>query len=100
MKNKRFSKFLNYLFLMVFLILVLTFTSLADTAPNGIVGFLTDWGETDYFVGACKGVMLTIEPDLKLVDISHGVTPFDIQEGANTCLLYTSDAADEEDSVD
>lgn len=89
MKNKRVLKFLNYLLLTTLFILVLTFSSLAETAPNGIIGFLTDWGETDYFVGACKGVMLTIEPDLKLVDISHGVTPFNIQEGANT-LLYTA----------
>jgi len=89
MKNKRFPKFLNYLFLTIFLILVLTFASLAETAPNGIIGLLTDWGETDYFVGACKGVMLTIEPDLNLVDITHGVTPFDIQEGANI-LLYAA----------
>jgi len=33
--------------------------------------------------------MLSIEPELKLVDISHGVTPFNIQEGANT-LLYVA----------
>ena len=89
MKNKKVLKFLNCLILAALFILVLTFSSLAETAPNGIIGFLTDWGETDYFVGACKGVMLTVEPDLKLVDISHGVTPFDIQEGANT-LLYAA----------
>jgi hypothetical protein len=89
MKNKRFLKFLNYLFLTTFFILVLAFSSFAEVSLNGIIGFLTDWGETDYFVGACKGVILSIDPDLKLVDISHGVTPFNIQEGANT-LLYAA----------
>ncbi|MEA2020932.1 MAG: S-adenosyl-l-methionine hydroxide adenosyltransferase family protein [Candidatus Caldatribacteriota bacterium] len=89
MKNRRFLNFINCFLLTAFLILVFTFSSFAEVSPNGIIGFLTDWGETDYFVGACKGVMLTIEPELKLVDISHGVTPFNIQEGANT-LLYAA----------
>lgn len=53
------------------------------------VAFLTDWGESDYFVGACKGVMLSINPRINLIDISHGVTPFDIVEGAYT-LLYSA----------
>jgi S-adenosylmethionine hydrolase len=89
MKNKRFLKLLNYLLLTTFFILVLTFSSFAEVSLNGIIGLLTDWGEKDYFVGACKGVILSIDPDLKLVDISHGITPFNIQEGANT-LLYAA----------
>lgn len=89
MKTKKVLKHSSYVFLAVLFISVLAFSAVAETAPNKIIAFLTDWGQTDYFVGACKGVMLTINPELQLVDISHGVTPFDIQEGANT-LLYAA----------
>ena len=43
MKDKKGLKFLNCLILVTLFILVLTFSSLAETAPNGIIGFLTDW---------------------------------------------------------
>ena len=81
----------RFLYLLAIVILISVFAGygFAQTSPNGIIAFLTDWGLTDYFVGACKGVMLSINPNLKLIDISHGVTPFDIEEGAYT-LLYAA----------
>jgi hypothetical protein len=42
----------------------------------------TDFGLTDHFVGTMKGVILGICPSAQIVDISHGVTPFEIAEGA------------------
>jgi S-adenosylmethionine hydrolase len=45
---------------------------------------LTDFGLSDHYVGAMKGVMLGICPDAQLVDISHEITPFAITEGAYT----------------
>lgn len=50
--------------------------------PSGIVTLLTDFGHTDTYVGQMKGVMLAIEPSLRIVDLTHGVAPQDIVEGA------------------
>ena len=46
------------------------------------VSFLSDYGRTDEFVGVCHGVMLDITPDLRIVDITHDVAPFDVRAGA------------------
>jgi S-adenosylmethionine hydrolase len=42
----------------------------------------TDFGLSDHYVGTMKGVILGICPQAQIVDISHGVTPFEIGEGA------------------
>ena len=47
-----------------------------------IVTLTTDFGLVDHFVGVMKGVILGICPRARLVDISHGVTPYEIPEGA------------------
>jgi S-adenosylmethionine hydrolase len=47
-----------------------------------IVALLTDFGQRDPFVGTMKGVMLGINPDLQLIDISHEITPQRIREAA------------------
>ena len=47
-----------------------------------VVALLTDFGTQDGFVGAMKGVILSIAPDTPIVDISHEVEPFNILEGA------------------
>jgi S-adenosyl-L-methionine hydrolase (adenosine-forming) len=49
-----------------------------------IITLTTDFGLSDHFVGAMKGVMLGIAPDAQIVDISHAVQPFDILDGALT----------------
>jgi S-adenosylmethionine hydrolase len=50
--------------------------------PAWIVALLTDFGHRDPFVGMMKGVMLGINPDLQLIDISHDITPQGIREAA------------------
>src|SRR5678809_627371 len=47
-----------------------------------IVTLTTDFGLADHFAGTMKGVILGICPEAQIVDISHGVTPFEIGEGA------------------
>jgi S-adenosyl-L-methionine hydrolase (adenosine-forming) len=47
-----------------------------------IITLLTDFGLRDHFVAAMKGVILGLNPDLTLVDISHLVPPQDIHSGA------------------
>jgi S-adenosylmethionine hydrolase len=47
-----------------------------------VIGLLTDFGLRDHYVGAMKGVILGICPDVVLVDISHEVPPHDVLAGA------------------
>lgn len=49
--------------------------------PPTIV-FMTDFGTVDDSVPICKGVMYSILPDVRIVDLSHQVTPFSILDGA------------------
>ncbi|HJQ21532.1 MAG TPA: SAM-dependent chlorinase/fluorinase [Gemmatimonadaceae bacterium] len=41
--------------------------------------FLTDFGTRDGAVAVCKGVMLGIAPDLRIVDLTHENPPYDIE---------------------
>lgn len=51
-------------------------------AAKPIISITTDFGEDDHFVGAMKGVMLSINPDITLVDINHQVNSYDVFDGA------------------
>jgi len=51
-----------------------------------IVTLLTDFGTADYFVGAMKGALLTVNPRATVVDITHEIPPHDIEAGAFTLL--------------
>jgi S-adenosylmethionine hydrolase len=53
--------------------------------PPTIV-FMTDFGVIDDSVALCKGVMYSIMPDVRIVDLTHQVTPFSILDGAR--FLY------------
>src|SRR5262249_12356598 len=52
--------------------------------PQPILTLTTDFGLSDHYVGAMKGVILGICPKAQIVDISHGIAPFEITEGAYT----------------
>lgn len=56
-----------------------------------VVTLLTDFGTADYFVGAVKGVMLTINPYVSIVDITHEIPPQDVEAGAFTLLTCYRD---------
>ena len=47
-----------------------------------IITLTTDFGEKDYFAGAIKGAIYNELPDVRIVDISHSVSPFNIPEAA------------------
>jgi len=47
-----------------------------------VITLLTDFGDRDYFVASMKGVILGINPQARIVDLSHGVTPHQIDEAA------------------
>lgn len=49
---------------------------------NRIITLLTDFGTKDHYVASMKGTILGINPRSNIVDISHQISPQDIQEGA------------------
>ena len=62
---------------------------------KSIITLLTDFGTQDYFVGAMKGVILSLNPDATIVDITHGIPPQDIQAAAfNLLACYRDFPAD------
>ena len=62
--------------------------SQAARSPAGpsIIVFMTDFGIDNDAVPICKGVMLGIDPDARIVDLTHAVTPYSIFDGAR--FLY------------
>jgi S-adenosyl-L-methionine hydrolase (adenosine-forming) len=49
-----------------------------------IITLTTDYGTNDHLVGVMKGVILSVNPDVNVVDITHGVLAHDILDGALT----------------
>ncbi len=47
-----------------------------------VVTFLTDFGLQDDFVGTCHAVIAGIAPDAKVIDLTHGVPPQAVLQGA------------------
>jgi S-adenosylmethionine hydrolase len=58
---------------------------LRTKTPPTVV-FMTDFGVLDDSVALCKGVMYSIAPELRIVDLTHQVTPYSILDGAR--FLY------------
>lgn len=50
-------------------------------ADQPTVSFLSDYGHADEFVGVCHGVMLRIEPRLRVIDVTHEIPPHDVRAG-------------------
>ena len=46
------------------------------------ITLLTDFGLQDPYAGIMKGVILSMNPDVTITDITHEVAPQDIREGA------------------
>jgi S-adenosylmethionine hydrolase len=55
-------------------------------AVHPTIVFMTDFGTDNDAVPICKGVMLGIDPDVRIIDLTHQVTPYSILEGAR--FLY------------
>src|SRR6202140_4011392 len=65
------------------LLLLILCTELCAAAGNpATIVFMTDFGTVDDSVAICKGVMYSIVPDVRIVDLTHQVTPFSILDGA------------------
>ena len=46
------------------------------------ITFLTDFGLHDDFVGTCHGVMKRIAPEVEIIDVTHGIPPQAVLQGA------------------
>lgn len=62
----------------------------ASAKPTPTIVFMTDFGTVDDSVAICKGVMYSIVPEVRIVDLTHQVTPFSILDGAR--FLYGATA--------
>jgi S-adenosylmethionine hydrolase len=47
-----------------------------------LITFLSDFGLEDDFVGVCHGVMKRIAPEVEIIDITHGIQPQGVLQGA------------------
>lgn len=55
-----------------------------------VITFLTDFGLQDDFVGTCHGVMARIAPEARVIDVTHGIAPQAILQGAIVLRNTTS----------
>lgn len=49
---------------------------------DNLITFTSDFGTSEEWVGVVKGVILSINPQARILDISHDIPPFDIGKGA------------------
>jgi len=54
--------------------------------PTPFCSFLSDYGAADEFVGVCKSVMLSLAPELRVIDLTHEVPAHDVKAGALTLV--------------
>jgi len=70
------KKFWCLLFAFFFLI----FYGCSSAPPT--IALLTDYGTQDHYIGQLQGVMLSVNPQARLVNISHEIPSYDIREGS------------------
>ena len=61
-------------------------TQTARISSRPTIVFMTDFGTANDAVAICRAVMVGIAPDARIMDITHQVTPYSIEEGAR--FLY------------
>jgi S-adenosylmethionine hydrolase len=53
-----------------------------------LITFLSDFGQKEGYAGSVKGIMLSINPKAQVVDISHMIQPYQIEQGAYILASY------------
>jgi S-adenosylmethionine hydrolase len=61
-------------------------SSPAAATHHPVIAFMTDFGTANDSVAICKAVIAGIAPDARIMDITHQVTPYSIEEAAR--FLY------------
>jgi hypothetical protein len=87
------------LFLVFFLVFVLFSAACSklpsqkdsSASPTGrpTIVFMTDFGTANDAIAICKAVMLGIAPDVRIMDITHQVTPYQIEEASRFLAAVT-----------
>ena len=54
----------------------------APASQQPAIVFMTDFGSDNDAVPICKGVIYSIDPQVRIIDLTHQVTPYSILEGA------------------
>lgn len=49
---------------------------------RAVIAVLTDFGDEDFFVASLKGVIAQINPDARIIDITHHIPSFDVVTGS------------------
>jgi hypothetical protein len=60
-----------------------------NPAMQPTIVFMTDFGTANDSVAICKAVILGIAPQTRIMDITHQVTPYSIEEGARFLAAVT-----------
>jgi S-adenosylmethionine hydrolase len=47
-----------------------------------IITLTSDWGHRDYFLAAVKGKIMSLLPSVNIIDISHGISPFNLKQAS------------------
>jgi S-adenosylmethionine hydrolase len=56
---------------------------LKENGGVGMIAFISDWGYKSYYAGIAKSVIYSISPDSKVVDITHDIDAFDVEEASH-----------------
>lgn len=51
-----------------------------------VISFMSDFGHEDEFVGVVHGVIATIAPGCRIIDVNHSIPPGDLRAGALTLM--------------
>lgn len=70
----------------LFLLMIVSFMGCSKevsvSVGRGTIALLTDFGLKDSYVGEMKGVLLSMNPQAKLMDLTHEIDPYQIKQGA------------------
>ncbi len=55
---------------------------MASSTPLAVITLTTDFGISDWFVGTMKGVIASLAPEARVIDLGHGIAPGDVWSGA------------------
>jgi len=62
--------------------IMLSTATLASASGPATICLFTDFGWDDSYVAQLKGVIVTIDPNARLLDLTHSVAPYNVTEGA------------------
>lgn len=48
-----------------------------------MIGFISDWGYSEHYVGVAKAVIKSIHPEASVIDVTHAIRPFNIKKAAH-----------------